>query len=54
MRTDLYPEQFYKDKVHPGEAFRTVWADSTLYRLREAYYTKHPVPSATKHGALRL
>lgn len=28
---------FYKDKVHPGEVFKGLWADVFLHRLRESY-----------------
>lgn len=35
---------FYKDKVHPGEAFKGLWADILLRRLRETYRGRESVP----------
>lgn len=39
--------EFFKDKVHPGEAFSGLWADVLFHRLRESYLLKRdarPIP----------
>lgn len=50
--TDSIAPQFYKDRVHPGEAFRGLWADVMLYRLRETYLAQQNIDrsSIPPHG----
>jgi hypothetical protein len=43
--------QFFKDKVHPGEAFRGLWSDIQLYHLRESFY--NPKTRTTGRTSLR-